>query len=609
MHDAQDVTRPDDARSRSHPRSGTVVLTLVVAAVYLGLACLFYWPVSPLDPHHVVKCACSDSVQQTWFLQWVPFALSHGHDPLFSTYLNAPAGVNLGVNTSMPLLGFLGWPVTAWLGPVAAFNALLRLGLALSALSMFLVLRRYVRSRAAAFLGGLLFGFSPYMLAEGQLHVFLVFLPLLPPLILLLDRWLISADASPYRCGALIGLLLGLEMLISVELSALFVILGAIALAPIALVRHRQVRSRLPALARGTLAAGAAGLLVGGYPIWMFLRGPQRPQGPPHSVSNLDSFHADLLSLVLPSRPQWIRTPFLQGVADQFVKGVVHENGFYLGVPLLVLLLVALVVLRRNLLVVGLGTLGVVSFVLALGIELTVANRATGVPLPLAAVTGVPALQEIGPTRFALPIQLVAAVLLALVVDLGLRRSRLTGARRTLAVTAVALVALVPLLPNGPATSVPVPTSAYFAGRGVQEIPAGATVLTYPYPSYSGNIAMIWQIESDLRFRLTGGEIYVPGPDGTSKNYPHGDLPRSLWDVLVEGGPQRSTHWSPPTSAPRRRLATALRAYVATHHIDAMVVSPTGRQGRWVATLTRAALGPPTTDREGYLVWRLPAFR
>ena len=603
MHDADDVDPPAAARSRSSSRSAPVLTTVGVAAVYLALACLVYWPVSPLDAHHVVKCACSDSVQQTWFLQWVPFALSHGHDPLFSTYLNAPAGVNLGVNTSMPLLGLLGWPVTAWLGPVAAFNALLRLGLALSALSMFLVLRRYVRSRTAAFLGGLLFGFSPYMLAEGQLHVFLVFLPLLPPLVLLLDRWLVSADADPYRCGALVGLLLGLEVLISVELAALFVILAAIALAPIVVLRFRLVRSRLPALARGTLTAAVAGLVVGGYPVWMFLRGPQRPQGPPHSVANLDSFHADLLSLVLPSRPQWIRTPFLQGVADQFVKGVVHENGFYLGVPLLLLLLVAVVRLRHHLLVVGLGTLGVVSFVLALGTELTVANRATGIPLPLAAVTGVPALQEIGPTRFALPIQLVAAVLLALVVDLGLRRSRLTGARRALAVTAVSLVALVPLLPNGAATSVPVPTSSYFAGRGVEEIPPGGTVLTYPYPSYSGNLAMIWQIESGLRFRLTGGEIYVPGPDGTSKNYPHGDLPQSLWSVLIEGGPRRSTHWTPPTPAPRPRLVSALRTYVATHSIDAVVVSSTGRQGRWVSDLTRSALGAPTSRHGDLSTW------
>ena len=200
----------------------------------------------------------------------------------------------------MPLLGFLGWPVTASSNSVAAFNFLLRLGLALSALSMYLVLRRYVRSRSAAFVGGLLFGFSPYMLAEGRLHVFLVFLPLLPPLIPLVDRWLIRADRNPYRCGALFGLLLGLEMLISVELAAVFAILVVIALIPVAIRHHDLVRSRVPVLVRGLMTAGAAWLLVGGYPAWMFLRGPQRPAGPPHSVAGIDDLPR---GLAVPGHP------------------------------------------------------------------------------------------------------------------------------------------------------------------------------------------------------------------------------------------------------------------------------------------------------------------
>ena len=531
-------------------------------------------------------------MQQVWFLQWVPFALGHGQDPFFSSYLNAPAGANLGVNTSMPLLGLLGWPVTAWSNSVAAFNFLLRLGLALSALSMYLVLRRYVRSRMAPFVGGLLFGFSPYMLGEGRLHLFLVFLPLLPPLIPLLDRWLIRADRDPYRCGALVGLLLGLEMLISIELVALFVIVAVIALTPVA-VRHRDlVRSRLPVLRRGLVTVGAAGLLVGGFPAWMFVAGPQRPQGPPHSVYGIDIYHGDLLSLVLPSRPQLLRAAPLHHVADQFVRGSLHENGFYLGLPLLAVVVLGAVVLWRDPLVLGLATLGSVSFVLGLGTQLTVANQVTPIPLPLAAITVLPGLQEIGPTRFALLIQLAAAVILALVLDHGLQRSSLTGIRRPAAVTALSLVALIPLLPYSPVTSVALPRSSYFAGSAVEEIPAGATVLPYPYASYSTNVAMTWQIDSDMRFRMPGGEVYVPGPTGRSTDYTQGDLPTSLWDVLIQGGPERTEHWVPPPPAQRRRLVSTLRTYVTDHHIDAMVVSSAGLQGRWVRSLTRGRSAP-----------------
>ena len=595
-------------RLRDHPRRVAVLLAVVVGVVYLAFACAAYWPISPVDSTHLVgDCACSDAVQQAWFLHWAAFALGHGQNPLFSTYLNAPAGVNLAVNTSMPLLGFLGWPVTALGGSIAAFNLLLRLALASSAMSMYLVLRRYVRSPVAAFFGGALFGFSPYMIGEGRLHVFLVFLPLLPPLIPLIDRWLVRADGNPYRCGALIGLLLGLEMLISAELVAVFVILAVIAVIPVAIRHHRLVRSRLPLLARGVAAAAGVGIVVGGYVAWMFVAGPQRPHGPPHSVANLDSYHADLLSLVLPSKPQLLRPPFLHATADHFVKGNLHENGFYLGLPLLVVLVVGGVWLRRNTLVLSLATLGIVSFVLSLGTRLTIANHVTPIPMPIAAVTGVPMLQEIGPTRFALPIQLVAAVLLALILDGLLHRGTTTRLRRYAAVAGLVLVVFVPLLPSSRIHSTPVQTPAYFAGDAVHEIPDGATVLPYPFAFYSSNVSMLWQTASDMRFRMPGGEIYVPGPTGHSTNYPHGGLPQPLWAVLVAGGPKRVTHWTAPSSAQRAVLTSDLRTYVTDHRIDSIVVSTDGAQGRWVSALASSAFGAPTAVHGTISVWLQPA--
>src|SRR5712664_3013672 len=40
-----------------------------------------------------------------WFLRWVPFALGHAENPLITTYLNAPSGVNSMWNASMPVAG------------------------------------------------------------------------------------------------------------------------------------------------------------------------------------------------------------------------------------------------------------------------------------------------------------------------------------------------------------------------------------------------------------------------------------------------------------------------------------------------------------------------
>ncbi|HQU26878.1 MAG TPA: hypothetical protein PLS29_07615, partial [Acidimicrobiales bacterium] len=65
--------------------------------------------------------------------------------------------------------------MTSTLGPVAALNVLLRLAFATSAGAMFLVLRTWCRPWIA-FIGGLFFGFGPYMVAQIT-HLNLIFTP------------------------------------------------------------------------------------------------------------------------------------------------------------------------------------------------------------------------------------------------------------------------------------------------------------------------------------------------------------------------------------------------------------------------------------------------
>ena len=129
--------------------------TGAAGAVFFVLACLLYWPATPFGTGHLPGCACGDPEQQTWFLAWTSHALTHGLNPFFTNYLNAPKGANLAIDTAMPLLGVLGMPITLLAGPVAAFNLLLKLGLAASGVSMFWVLRRYTSWWPAAFAGGL----------------------------------------------------------------------------------------------------------------------------------------------------------------------------------------------------------------------------------------------------------------------------------------------------------------------------------------------------------------------------------------------------------------------------------------------------------------------
>src|SRR5271163_451776 len=92
----------------------------------------------------VTTCGCGDTSLFTWFLEWPAYALSHGTNPLYSTHLFHPGGINLLSNTAEVGLGIALAPVTWLFGPIATLNVALTLSPALSAFTMYVLLRRWV---------------------------------------------------------------------------------------------------------------------------------------------------------------------------------------------------------------------------------------------------------------------------------------------------------------------------------------------------------------------------------------------------------------------------------------------------------------------------------
>src|SRR5438309_161230 len=142
-----------------------------------------------------------------WFLRWQEFALTHGHNLLFTTYLDAPQGVNLMWNTTAPLLGVALAPLTATLGGVFAYNVAETLGLASSAMAAFVMIRRYVLvpdsiGTLAALVGGALFGFSPYMAAHALGHPPAVILFTAPLMLLVFDDLFAFLSPTPLQALA-----------------------------------------------------------------------------------------------------------------------------------------------------------------------------------------------------------------------------------------------------------------------------------------------------------------------------------------------------------------------------------------------------------------------
>jgi len=61
-----------------------------------------------------------DAQQMMWFLGWQPFAIIHGHNPIFTNYIDYPGGVNLMWNTSALLPAVVLGPITQLAGSVLA---------------------------------------------------------------------------------------------------------------------------------------------------------------------------------------------------------------------------------------------------------------------------------------------------------------------------------------------------------------------------------------------------------------------------------------------------------------------------------------------------------
>src|ERR1700722_15078096 len=225
-----DEAERSDGVSRDRPNVRNWHPTAWCIGTYAALSILVFLPIGPFDARHLPLAgsgnpAGTDPFQMTWFFSYVPYALTHGQSIFHTNFIDYPTGVNLADNTSVPFLGILGWPITATLGPIAAFNFLLRLSFALSGISMFLVLRRWCKSWQAPFIGGLLYAFGPYM-ASQEVHLDLIFVPIPPLLVLCGDELVRRQRMSPKLLGLLIGVAAAVQYVTSPD-----VLSGCVAMA------------------------------------------------------------------------------------------------------------------------------------------------------------------------------------------------------------------------------------------------------------------------------------------------------------------------------------------------------------------------------------------
>jgi hypothetical protein len=557
----------------SRRRLGAILVLVVFVAISVALF-RDTWFTGP----QVLAGYGTDPLQFVWYMQWTPWALSHLHDPLVTTRVLYPEGANLMWNTSVVFPAFVLWPVTATLGPAAAYNVLMTLGPPLSAWTAFLALRRWRATTVAAAAGALLYGFSPLLMAHAYGHPNIT-LAVYPPLALMLLHCIVVANRAlvRYTSAVLLGIASTAQLLISAEVLADTAIAALLGFVILGILHRRRVRDLLTPAAAGLGTALAVFLVTAAIPLRVLLFGPQRitqPLWPPNV------YVQDLAGLVVPGMHQQFAPHAVTALATNFSGD--GESAAYVGIPLL-LLCGFVVWRRRTAAVVFAAILAACLTILALGPTLHVAGADTGVPLPWTVLGRLPLLQSALPARLMLPCYLALGIIVAAGVDMAIAwrgwRRRTAG----LLGVAASLAALTPVA----IPVVPYAVPSFFTTGVTQRIPNDAVAVVTPFTV--ANLAMLWQAEADFRYRMTSGAMFLPGPR-------QGEPPSPL---TVQLGAAESDG---PFTLPDAEQSAAVLSDLRRLQVSDVVVGPSPDAPRLEALFT-ALLGRPAVHVGGVALW------
>ncbi|MHB1712040.1 MAG: glycosyltransferase family protein, partial [Acidimicrobiales bacterium] len=407
------ATRPGHASAGGGPQPAIrrSVPLLAATGAYLVLAVVVWWNIWSTHPTSVTTCGCGDSSLFTWFLEWAAYALSHGLDPLYSTAMFHPTGVNLLSNTSELAFGVLLAPVTWVFGPIATLNVALTLAPALSASAMFWLLRRWVTWTPAAFAGGLLYGFSPLVLVSlTDAHLMVGMLAVPPLVVACLDELLVRQRRRAVPSGAVLGMLIGVQFFIGTEVLTIMAMTGFAGLALLSAyaARHpEELRRRWRHAVVGLASAGGVAGIVLAYPVWFALAGPAHLSGAIWSNLLIGYGGTNFRDYVLPPAPSASFVALTRQVGGYQGQTL---SGQYFGIGLVGVVLIGSWVWRRDRRLWLFGAIGVVTVALSFGID-------THTWVPWRLLARIPLIQNIVPSRFVSMTYLVAAIMVALVAD------------------------------------------------------------------------------------------------------------------------------------------------------------------------------------------------
>jgi hypothetical protein len=586
-----------------------------VAAVYLLLAVATWWHVwASGSPASTMTCDCGDPSSFVWFLDWPAYALTHGHSLFLATRDQVPGGMNLLDNTSVLALGVVLAPVTWLSGPVATLNVALTAAPALSAISAYGSLRRGLGlSRPAAFLAGLLFGFSPFVQRNQTLaHLQVTFLALIPLIFLCAYELVVTQRGKWWRWGLLLGVLVSVQFFIGSEILTMvtLTVAGSVFLALVctALIRREALLRRLPFAARGLALAATVGGALLAYPIWFAIAGPDHITGSDWATVAANSLNRILFPIAEPHSAV-ARLPF------GGYLGPSGLSGGYLGIVAMLVVVATAMVVRRPL-----SRLCLVIMLVADWASIGTYRHLQGldgvlswVPSLWRLVKNVPVLNQATPQNFSAVAVWAVAVSSGLLIDWiwrrrsgeSLRVASVRVSRAMLAGGSAGLVSVALVLPwlidwPMPYTTESVSTPPPVA-RLIASLPPNAVVLFYPFPSSALDQALVWQAEDEMGFEVAGGRGITAGPGGAAVHGLEPSTPAGMLSAL-------STYYTPHGSLklppdPTPSVITSMRLALRHWQVTEVIMVAGGRNPAYARQWLTKVLGRPPRLQDGQWVW------
>ena len=477
-----------------------------------------------------------DPLYFMWCLYWLPYALMHHLNFFFTKYMWAPQGINLSWANQIPALSFIFLPLTLLFGPIISNNLIAIISPVLSSFFAYILIKYLTKSRLAGFIGGYIYGFSPYTFAfNADMNLYFI---CLIPLIVYLFFLKYDGKIKTVTCIITTSVLAAAEFLISPEIFVTMIFLGILSII-VSLFLFADERMKLyKMLYYSTLSLLISFVLISPfiYNMMTTMNSISRYIMPP------DIYSVNLINMIIPAP-----IIFLGGAFFMKEGFRLFQTASYIGIPLIAIIILYTIRERRNksgqFLIIILSIVLVFSF--GPYLHITAAN--TKIPMPWFVFFKLPFIGKALPLRLMLYSYLIIAVITGFFVA-NVNKNKVVN--YLLIIIAIFFIIPTQFYFDGN-THMP---SFFLNGYYKQYIKKNSNVLILPFSNFGYSLA--YQAYTRFYFRLAGG-YPVSVPESYTKN--------PAMNILLNSP-------APGFKNVNKSVADSFKNFISSHNISDIIV-------------------------------------